>query len=370
MFTDGSRYFDEILSDIKQAQHIIYIEMYIFTVDKLATRIVDALIAASERGVNVRVLVDGAGNPLWGGQMTKKMERAGIATRIFHPLPWRLWQWSRSFVRLPKLIKALYLLVNINSRNHRKVILIDHKIVYTGSFNISKCHLNKDDDGDNWHDTGVKIISEDTTDLQQALNAAWNHIPVKERIKEFFQHINQNPIFRLNNTRHRRRILYKRLLRRIDNATQRIWITNAYFVPDSFLLKKLRDAASRGLDVRILLPHYSDVIVMPWASTQFYFQLVKTGVRIFEYLPNILHSKTLIIDDWMTVGSSNLNHRSLRHDLEVDVNVRLDATKLQIEQQFLTDLEQSKEISINNYWQRPVYQRVVGWLALYMKYWI
>lgn len=359
-----------MLHDIHNAQHFIHIEMYIFHTDFLGDRITEALIAAAQRGVEVRILVDGAGNPVWGGQMTKRMERAGIATRIFHPFPWRLWQWSRSYVHLPKLLKAIYLLLKINSRNHRKVVLIDKKIVYIGSYNVSKCHLLKDDGGDGWRDTGVKIVSEDTADLQQALDAAWNHIPVKERMKEFFKHIKQNPIFRLNNTRHRRRILYKRLLRRINTAEQRIWITNAYFVPDSFLLNKLRDAANRGMDVRILLPHVSDVNFMPWASTQFYYQLVKSGVRIFEYLPNILHAKTLIIDNWMTVGSSNLNHRSLRHDLEVDVNIRTDATKRQVENQFLNDQEHSKEISMNNWWHRPIYQRFIGRFVLYMKYWI
>lgn len=359
-----------MLADIQNAHSSIRIETYTFNGDLLGERIAQALIAAKKRGVDVKVLVDGAGTPVWGGNMTKRLERAGIATRIFHPFPWRLWQWSRSWVRLPKLLKAIYLMLKINSRNHRKVIIIDEHIVYVGSFNISKCHLSHIDGGDSWRDTGLRIITQDTKDLIKALDAAWNHVPIKERIKEFFQHINTNPQFRLNNTRHRRRILYKRLLRRIDNAKQRIWITNAYFVPDSYLLNKLRDAAQRGIDVRILLPHKSDVFVMPWASSAFYYNLLKAGVRIFEYLPNILHAKTLIIDEWPIVGSSNLNHRSLRHDLEVDINLRSEHNKTLLAQTFIRDLEQANEISLNNWWHRPWYQRFIGRLALYMKYWI
>lgn len=359
-----------MLADIAQAKKSIDLETYIFSGDSLGDTITSALIDAAKRGVKVRVNVDGAGTPVWGGNMTKRLEKSGIETRIFHPFPWRLWHWSRSFVHLPKLLKAIYLLLKINSRNHRKVIIIDKKIVYVGSFNISKCHLSKEQGGDYWRDTGVRVVNSDINDLLQSFEAAWNHLPIQERLRSIFRYINKNPAFRLNNTRHRRRILHKNLLRRIANAHKRIWITNAYFVPDNFLLKKLREAAELGIDVRILLPHKSDIFVMPWASTAFYFKLLKAGVRIFEYTPSILHAKSLIIDDWMTIGSSNLNQRSLLHDLEVDANITEVEAKNIIEHQFLLDLSQSDEISLENWHKRPWYQRFVGWLVLYMKYWI
>lgn len=371
MFYDGSSYFSSAIADITLAKTSIELEAYIFTGDLMGNRITESLIAAAERGVNVRVLVDGAGTPVWGGNMTKRLERAGISTRIFHPIPWRLWHWSRSYVRLPKLLKAIYLILKMNSRNHRKVIMIDDKIVYAGSFNVTKCHLNKTEGGDQWRDTGIRVQDVNVSELKQAFEAAWDHFPIKERIKEYFHLINQNPVFRLNNTRHRRRILYKRMLRRIDNCEKRIWITNAYFVPDSFLLNKLRDAAQRGVDVRVLLPNKSDIFVMPWATHAFYFNLLKAGVRIFEYLPTILHAKSLILDNWTIIGSSNLNHRSLLHDLELDINIREDSTKIQIEQQFLRDQQQSNEIFLNNWWHhRAWYKRFIGRLALFMKYWI
>lgn len=359
-----------MLSDISQAKKSIDLETYIFNGDSLGDTVAEALIQAAKRNVSVRVHVDGAGTPVWGGNMTKRLERAGVETRIFHPFPWRMWHWSRSFVKLPKLLKAIYLLLKINSRNHRKVVIIDDNICYVGSFNISKCHLSKEQGGDYWRDTGVRITNAELTNLKQSFDAAWDHLPIQERLRSIFLYINKNPTFRLNNTRHRRRILHKNLLRRVGNAHKRIWITNAYFVPDNFLLKKLREAAELGIDVRILLPHKSDIFVMPWASTAFYFKLLKAGVRIFEYTNTILHAKTLIIDDWMTVGSSNLNQRSLLHDLEVDVNITSIESKKIIEQQFLIDLKTANEISLDNWQQRPWYQRFIGWLALYMKYWI
>jgi cardiolipin synthase A/B len=370
IISDTPSFFQYLLDDIAIAKRSIDLETYIFDRDEIGQKVADELVRAAQRGINVRILVDGAGTPLWGSILTRNLENAGVQTRIFHPFPWRLWHWSRSVVRVSPLLKAIYLLLKINSRNHRKVCIIDDQIAYVGSLNISKSHLNKEQWGEYWRDIAVRLNGIDIRELKTAFDAAWFHMPIQERIREIFRHINKNPIFRLNNTRHRRRILYKNLLRRMNQCQQRIWITNAYFVPDNFLLKKLSDAAQRGVDVRILLPQKSDIFIMPWTSTTFYYNLLKSGVRIFEYLPSMLHAKSLILDDWVSVGSSNLNHRSLLHDLEVDVNIRLPESKQLIIEQFIADLAKSKEIQINYWQQRPYYQRIVGRLLLYIKYWI
>lgn len=373
IFFCGDDYFNALINDIEHANKSIELESYIFAIDSLGKKIIDVLTNAAKRGLKIKILVDGAGTPNWQGQEIEKLECAGAKTRIFRPFPWRLWQMSRSYVKAPTLLKLIYLCLNINRRNHRKVCTIDKKIVYIGSYNISKNHLDKNHNGNNWRDTGVRLESinpDDINDLTQAFVAAWNHMPIKDKIKYFFRYIHTNPIIRLNNTRHRRRILYKNLLRRIKSCKTKIWITNAYFVPDNFLLRRLKEAAHKGVDVRILLPQHSDVIFMPWASKTFYYSLLKAGVRIFEYQPNILHAKTLIIDDWLLIGSSNLNHRSLRHDLEVDVNICTPWAKNSLSQQFLLDLEQSKEIFLSDWQKRPWYQNLVGKLILYVKYWL
>ncbi len=370
IYSDGNQYFDALLHDITTAQHTIDLEAYIFENDSLGEKFVTALIASAQRHVKIRVLVDGAGTPVWVGSTSYKLERAGIQTRIFHPFPWRLWQWSHSHVHVPFLLKAIYLLLKINSRNHRKICLIDNKVVYIGSFNISHVHLSESFGGKNWRDTGVRMMGVDFKDLSAAFDAAWEHIPIQERIQKIFKTVDLNPIFRLNNTRHRRRILYKDLLKRIARCKKRIWMTNAYFVPDNILLRKLTRAAHAGIDVRILLPQKSDIFFMPLASAAFYQSLLQAGARIFEYKPSMLHTKTLILDDWILVGSSNLNHRSLLHDLEVDVNIRLSAAKQSIEQQFATDLANSQEVKLTDWEHRPWYQHFFGRLLLYLKYWI
>jgi len=370
IFFTGENYFTSLFSDIKSAKKSIELETYIFSIDKLGKQIIENLTEATKRGVIVRVLVDGAGTPYWDNPNIEQLENAGAEIRVFHPFPWSLWQWSRSKVHARSLLKAIHLLLKINSRNHRKVSIIDKKIAYVGSFNISQNHLDKNQNGKTWRDTGIRLNNIDLQELSKAFESAWTYVPIKERIRHFFHHVRANPIIRLNNTRHRRRILYKNLLKRIKNCKDRIWITNAYFVPDNFLLRQLIEAARRGVDVRILLPKESDVTFMPWASKAFYERLLRSGIRIFEYLPSVLHAKTLILDDWMTIGSSNLNHRSLLHDLEVDVNIRTQKSKEILEKQFLMDLQNAKEVSLEGWQKRPWYQRIVGWALLYLKYMI
>ena len=157
LFLEGGDFFQQLIEDIHQAQHTIDLEMYIFNHDPIGQKIRDALIAAAERGIQVRILIDGVGSPSWSRHMAKKLEQVGVQTRIFHPLPWGIWQWSRSFIRVPWLLKGIYLLLKINSRNHRKTCIIDQRIAFVGSMNISTCHLSTEEGGDGWRDTSIRL---------------------------------------------------------------------------------------------------------------------------------------------------------------------------------------------------------------------
>lgn len=365
-------YYDSLLKDIHNAKHTIDIETYIFNEDNVGIKIGEALAQVAERGVKVRVLVDGAGTPGWGGQLTRKMEQAGVLTQVFHPFPWKIFSWVRSYSSASFLYKIIHLLSNINKRNHRKSCIIDNAIVYVGSANISKCHSRKDQGGDDWRDTTVKLDSVETKDIQHAFNKAWDYFSIQERIqksiKDAFRDVDQNSIFRLNYSRHQRHILQKDILKRISLSQNRIWVTNAYFIPDASLLKAITQASERSIEVRILLPSKSDVFIMPLMATTFYMNLLKKGVKIFEYLPSVLHAKILIIDDWYCTGSSNLNYRSLIHDLEVDVHIQSDESKRILEKQFLEDINQSKQVDLAGLKKLSLFKRIVGRLLLYVKY--
>ncbi|HVV67577.1 MAG TPA: phospholipase D-like domain-containing protein [Gammaproteobacteria bacterium] len=370
VFLTGEAYFTALLTDIGLAKTSIDLETYIFDNDALGQRVADALAAAAKRGVRVRVLVDGAGSIGWGGTLANGLEAAGVEVRIFHPFPWHLWRWPRMITHLPRLFKSLYFIFQINTRNHRKVCIIDNSTVFIGSANISLCHLSVAEGGKNWRDTVVKLIGVRIDDLRAAFLAAWHHTAIQDRFHNIFRRVDTRAIIRLNNTRHRRRVLYKDLLRHLSKCRKRVWITNAYFVPDNRLLKTLLDLAEGKIDVRILLPQKSDIFIMSWASSAFYERLLAAGVRIFEYFPGMLHAKSLILDDWFMVGSSNLNHRSLLHDLEVDVNVRSRQSRQMLMEQFIADLAHAKEIQLSNWYKRPWHQKLVGRLILYIKYWI
>lgn len=363
-------FFSSLLRDIQEAKKSIDLEIYMFNEDAIGKKIGEALIEASKRGVTVRILVDGAGSPMWGGPLTKQIEAAGIETHVYHPFPWNIWHWSRDSHQHSFFQKLLFLLSKVNSRNHRKVVIIDKHILYVGSANIAMCHLSKEESGDAWRDTSVRLTNVRLRDVQYAFDKAWGGISLRRRLRRVFRIIQKDPTIRLNDSLVQRNILYKQLISKIARAKTRIWITNAYFVPDNVLLKKLAAAAKKGIDVKLLLPHESDVPIVSLVSNTFYIFLLKSGVKIFEYLPSVLHAKLLIIDDWYLVGSSNLNYRSLRHDLEVDVSIQTSTAKAILERQFIEDLKESKEVFLVDLNSQPFYKKIIGRILLFVRYWI
>jgi cardiolipin synthase A/B len=363
VFAESRRYFAALIQDIEQAATHIDFETYIFDLDLLGREIAEKLAAASRRGVTVRLLLDGAGSSISSGTLAQQLSSSGAQVRIYNPLPWNIGHWEWAVPRLPWMIKFQRLLESMHSRNHRKICMIDHRITWVGSFNVSQCHLPKEQGGQGWRDTALRLEGLDIEHLQNAFNGAWANdrslIP---------RHIFHPTNIRLNNMH--RRYLRRDLLKRIAQTGSRIWITNAYFVPIGSILRYLKKAAIRGVDVRILLPGNSDVFFMPWVSAVFYASLMKAGVRIFEYTGGVLHAKVMILDDWMTVGSSNIDYLSFFRNLEAEVVATLPGTKKDIMEQFLVDLTHAAEIMLNEYPQRPWWKKLVGHLLLNIKRWL
>lgn len=363
-------YLKTLIVDINNAKKTIDLEVYIFEADSVGKAVADALCNAAKQGVKIRVLVDGVGSVTWGGKITDQMELAGIETRIFHPLPWKFLHWRRAnYLPAAFIKKIFYLLSKLNSRDHRKICIIDKKIVYVGSANIND-HLSDDVIVKKWRDTTVKIMNVNTDEIQYAFDKAWGRIPIEKHLFSIFKKINSKSIFHLNYSWRLRHRHYKQLIKRISNCKKRIWVTNAYFVPDSHLLKKLEKASQKGIDVRILIPGKSDIVFMSMVSTTFYSSLLKSGALIYEYLPTILHAKILILDDWIVVGSSNLNYRSFLHDLEVDVDIRSDENKDVIKKQFLSDISLSRQIKYEDLNKQTIYRKILGRFILLIRYWL
>lgn len=369
IYQQAEPYFDAVLNAIKQAQIKIDVETYIFDCDLVGTQFTQALEQAALRGVMVRLLVDGAGIEAGFSKLARTLRSSGALVHIHRPLPWQFAHWPFALTSIKGIQKFWYLLSYINQRNHRKLVIIDEKIVWLGSINISQKHLSSDHGGNNWRDTAIELQQINTLPVQQAFNASWNRWRRKDK-RQIARDIRPSP-FLFNFTRILRVRNRKKLLRRMHRAHQRIWISSAYFVPDSRLLSALIAASHNGTDVRILLPRQSDIIFIPWASAYFYEQLLHAGVRIYEYQAGILHTKTLLIDDWATIGSSNFNRRSLLHDLEVDYIVQQAGSRLQLDQDFQADLMQSEEFTPSDLSTKKRWQRALGWMILVLfGYWV
>lgn len=351
LFIDGDSYFSFLLEAIAHARSSIFMETYIFENDLMGERILTALRAASDRGVDVRLLVDGVGSADWISESFSSTGKMGFEIRVYHPLPWQLLsplRWSQG----PAMTLVLKLFSYANSRNHRKSTIIDERIAFLGSLNVSDVHFAEVRGNSRWHDVGVRVTGEGCTSLTDAFLRAWRRawkvgpqgqlrpaLPFKAASEKVLHPL----VIRNDGRRLRHRALAHRL-RQIRQARHRVWIANAYFVPSGPLLRALVAAARRGVDVRLLLPASSDVSFMPWVARAFYSTLLRDGVRLFEYQPRILHAKVTLLDEHATVGSSNLNHRSLLHDLEVDVVLRDEVLLSDVQKMFEQDFLQSQEI--------------------------
>jgi len=363
VFADSNQFFSALMRDIDEAVAHIDLETYIYDLDPLGREVAEHLAAASRRGVSVRLLVDGVGSLTSGSALARQLSADGVQVRIFNPLPWNVHHWAWAVPRLPWIVRLQHLLDVMYRRNHRKTCIIDRRIMWIGSFNISRSHLPQEQGGHNWRDTAIRLEGVDTENLQNAFNSTWENdrslIPRRTFSPE---------AIRLNHS-HRRKLRID-LLRRMARTSSRVWITNAYFVPSNLLLRYLKKAARRGVDVRILLPGTSDVFFMPLVSAMFYRNLLTAGVRIYEYAGGILHAKLMILDDWMTVGSTNIDYISLYHNLEVEAVVALPQTRKVLEDQFLHDLTRAEEIAIDHLPKYTRWKKILGQVLLSLKRWL
>lgn len=363
--TNADDYFQRLIDDIDQAQKTIELETYIFEADKIGNLVLNALCKASDRGLQVRLIIDGFGSSVWLTSAINKLMQHQVQVKIYHPLPWRFWQWGLATNQENFFNKLIFLISRINRRNHRKFCIIDENIHWIGSFNLSAVHLIDSQGGDNWRDSAVRL----TTNHKDALNA-FNKTWLNKRFVRKESSDNFPYFFRLNNSLLKRRHLYKDLLHKIINSDCEILITTPYFIPEAKLLHKLKQASQKGVDIKILLPAVSDVFFMPWASSLFYSELIQAGVKIYEYNAGVLHAKTLVIDNWATIGSSNMNSRSIIHDLEIDYELQNKESIDLLKHQFLNDLKQSNLINANDIKKRSPIIKLLGHLILYLRYWL
>lgn len=327
LYLEGDAYFDAVHAAISNAKRSVDIEMYIFANDPIGVRMIEALCGAARRGVRVRVMVDAVGAPLWEYHFGSIVTQAGVRYKIYRRL-------LHSFFR------------KLNKRNHRKLVLIDGELAFVGSRNFTRCHSEALAGDKAWRDVSIAVTGIAIADLRNAFEAAWRSFGsgLSRRIRTLKSPFLYPDLVRLNMTMRQRRKNYIMLKNQIRRAENRLWITTGYFVPTRSVVRLLSNAAIRGVDVRIIVTTETDVFFMPWVAAAFFHSLKKAGIRIFQFKPSVLHSKTMIADDVMIVGSSNFNHRSIFHDLEADVYLSLEPTKQTLERNAFEDIAKSEEV--------------------------
>lgn len=364
LFFDPEQYFNRLLNDIEQAKTEIILETYIFKFDEVGQQFVFALQRACTRRVRVRLLIDGVGSYLDTSRLVRELESTHCEIRIFHPLPWDFNVYKNALSAGEKYSQLLYYLASINHRDHRKLCIVDGTIAWLGSFNITADHYNRGpgQSDDHWHDTGLRTTGDVVKEIKDNFELVWQRKGEtrRRRTRQFLA------IHAIGTRKQRSR----EIIDLIQQAKNRIWITNAYFNPSNRLLRQLKKAANNNVSVRLIVPSRSDIAWFPFMARTYYADLLNAGIRVFEYSAQMLHSKTMVIDEAVLVGSTNLNYRSFIHDLEVDALVNSSDAVRQMERKFELDIEQCTEITLRRWRDYPWILKLLGWMPRMLRYWL
>ncbi|GAB1259094.1 phospholipase D-like domain-containing protein [Aurantivibrio plasticivorans] len=362
VFVDSDAYYCSIIKLIKQASKEVILSAYIFNDDVSGHRFINALAAAAQRGIKVLVLLDGVGIMANSTRLIHALTNANISFRIFHPLPWQPMAYANRLRRSSWIGDVIFCLLRINKRNHSKLVIIDRIYLACGSSNISDDHLSSEHGGKNWHDYNTIVSGPTVADIAETFTDLWHYR--KPRFgRGLFRHYWNNISQSL------RRQKNQLLLNNILNARKRLWIINPYFSPTRKVLEAICETANRGVDVRLIVPRKSDVVLFPLLTSSYYADLLKAGVLIYEYVPAILHAKVMLIDEKCLLGSSNLNHRSMLHDVELDIVIENAQCIEKLKHQFLADQSASEPVFKEDVKLKGT-RRFAGGLIRLARYWL
>ena len=307
-FFDGETAYATMLKAIEDAKHSVSLASYIFATDTTGRAFIDALVGAHLRGVEVRVLLDGIGELYNFPRASNLLQKLGVRVARFLP---------------PRLLPPS---IHINLRNHRKLLVVDGQVAFTGGMNISDRHLR--DKPDNRHETAdihFQLTGPIIDQLQQVFNEDWAFV-VDENSPQPFDAINGNgdAICRVVTDGPNEDLgkLALIITSAVALARKRVAVMTPYFLPPPALINALQAAALRGVEVNIILPQRSDQPPVHWATRNMLWELLQFGVHVYYQPPPFAHSKFLLIDDeYAHIGSANLDPRSLRLNFEIVVEV-------------------------------------------------
>ncbi|HEX4826189.1 MAG TPA: phospholipase D-like domain-containing protein [Candidatus Polarisedimenticolaceae bacterium] len=351
LLENGDGIFGAMFGDIREAKSTINLEIYIYRDDEAGRQVADALIEASRRGVEVRLMPDAEGSKL--DTLRGELEKAGVIVKDYRP--------AKSYNYLGR-------------RTHRKLLIVDGKIGYTGGFCIDKRWLGDGRAKDEWHDTAVRVTGPVVAQMQAIFGEDWTYttgeILAGERFFPALPPTGEILAQAMKASKGDASSLPKMLyFMAIEAATTSIHIQNPYFLPDAQIRKALVAAAKRGVDVRVMVPG-PDIDVPPvrTASRSEFGELLLGGVRIYEYQPTMIHSKVLVVDGLFTsIGSINFDARSMSKNAEECVSFYDRAFATTVETMFERDAHDCKEITYEAWHHRGVEKRMTELLSRLFK---
>ena len=344
---NGDEIFPAMLAEVRAAKKSITFETYIYWSGTIGKEFSDALSERARAGVKVYVLLDWAGTAKMDDAFLQSMKDAGVQIEKYHPLRW-------------------YNLSRMNNRTHRKLLIVDGKIGFTGGVGIADQWTGHAQDKEHWRDTHFRIEGPAVAQMQAAFMDNWIKTrgevlhgdaffpELKPVGKEAAQVFKSSP----GEGAESMRLMY---LLSINAAQKNIQIENSYFVPDDLAIETLEEAMKRGVRVQIIVPGGKiDTEVVRKASRARWGKLLEAGAEISEYQPTMFHCKVMVVDElWASVGSTNFDNRSFRLNDEANLNIYDREFALQQRAIFAEDLKKSKRITLEQWRHRPWQEKLL-----------
>lgn len=366
LLIDAEQFYPRILQSIEQSQFQIDLEMYLVQSGTVTSRFITALAQARQRNVRVRLLLDHVGSLHLSSADQQRLRQAGIEVRLFNQLQHH--KWIRNFFR-----------------DHRKIIIVDQKLALTGGAGLSDDFGGINHTNGGWRDIMVGISGEPVRDWQMLFERTWHYYdnpqdqPRQTGLATPTGPTSAPPLQNGEITQARvvasrgpgNKPIIASLVSHIRKARQTAWISTAYFYPSRKLVKALVRAASKGVDVRLLLPgNITDHPSIRYAGRTWYRKLLRSGVRIFEYQPRFLHMKLAVVDDWSTVGSCNFDRWNLRWNLEANQEIIDPGFACEIRAMLQQDLQHTREIHwgewVSRHWSEKILERFWKWVGRFL----
>jgi cardiolipin synthase A/B len=351
LLDSSEQYFERMVQAIDAAATYVLLEMYLFESGIVAGNFIEAFIRAAHRGVQVHVMMDGFGSMALAQADRRRLSDAGVEVRVFNPIVLR---------------KRLHNFM----RDHRKLMLVDGAMAFVGGVGLTDSFGVTGPPGWPWRDLVVEIHGPVVADWQAAFARTWGSsgapLKVPAAATDSLPAASARGRVALSEAWYRSE-LANAVAQRIGSSKQRAWIMSAYFVPSRRFRKSLRRAARRGVDVRVVVPGpRTDHPLVRQAARRFYGKLLRNGVRIFEFQPRVLHAKMTVCDDWVSVGSSNLDRWSFKWNLEANQEIDCPTFARMAADIFAKDCELSLELDRHRWPQRAwldrLMERFAGWI--------